>query len=78
MNVIHITWQFETKLITWFGRRKDSDFLDLEFLLLNYGDEIVKWSQFLDKNKRETFYDVYNAATEDKVMCKAVKKTLSL
>lgn len=78
MNVIHITWQFETKLIAWFGRSKDSDFRDLEFLLLNYGDEIVKWSRFLDKNRREIFYAVYEAATEDKVLCKAVKKTLAL
>ncbi|OAX82951.1 hypothetical protein ACJ72_02702 [Emergomyces africanus] len=78
VNVIHITWQVETKLTTWFGRRKESDFQDLEFLLLNFGSEIVKWSQFLDKNMRETFYDIYDVATEDKEMCKAVKKTLSL
>ncbi|KAK2767467.1 hypothetical protein FQN54_003623 [Arachnomyces sp. PD_36] len=78
VNVIHITWQFETKLIAWFGRRKHSDLLDLEFLLLRYGDEIVKWSQFLDIGKRRTFFEIYSASSEDKVMCEAIKKTLSL
>ncbi|OJD18977.1 hypothetical protein AJ78_01005 [Emergomyces pasteurianus Ep9510] len=78
VNVIHTTWQVETKLTTWFGRRKESDFQDLEFLLLNYGSEIVKWSQFLDKSMGETFYSIYDVVTEDKERCKDVKKTLSL
>lgn len=44
VNVIHITWQVETKLTAWFARRKHSDFLDLVFLLTRYGHEIAKWS----------------------------------
>ncbi|PGG97166.1 hypothetical protein AJ79_09303 [Helicocarpus griseus UAMH5409] len=78
VNVIHITWQVETKLAAWFGRRKESDFQDVAWLLLNYGDEIKEWSQFLEKDARETFYAVYEATTEDKEMCKVVKETLSL
>ena len=37
MNVIHITRQVETKLTAWFARKKNSDFLDLVFLLPMYG-----------------------------------------
>ena len=77
MNVIHITWQVETKLTAWFSRRKNSDLLDLDFLLTKYGGEIAKWSQFLDKNMRETFYAVYSSG-ENKTKCEAVKKMLSL
>lgn len=78
MNVIHITWQVETKLTAWFARRKDSDFLDLVFLLTIYGGEIAKWSQFLDKNMRESFYGVYGSGEKNKTRCEAVKKMLSL
>ena len=78
MNVIHITWQVETKLTAWFARRKHLDFLNLVFLLTSYGREIAKWSRFLDKNMRETFYQVYGSGEEDKARCEAVKKMLSL
>lgn len=78
MKVIHLTWQVEGKLIAWFSRRKDSDFLDLEFLLQAYGDQIEKWSEHLDENMRETFYAVYDSGTENKTKCEAVRKTLSL
>ncbi|KAJ5274593.1 hypothetical protein N7497_005196 [Penicillium chrysogenum] len=78
VNVIHITWQVETKLTAWFSRRKNSDFLDLEFLLTAYRGEIAKWSQFLDKNMRETLYAVYSSGEKNKTKCEAVKKTLSL
>ncbi|KAK2809404.1 hypothetical protein FQN50_003863 [Emmonsiellopsis sp. PD_5] len=78
VNVIHITWQFETKLTTWFGRRKDSDFQDLEFLLLTYGDEIASWSQFLDQRQRETFYAVYDAASPNQQRSNEVRTILSL
>lgn len=55
VNVIHITWQVETKFTAWFARRKNSDYLDLVFLLNIYGREIAQWSQFLDKKMREDF-----------------------
>ncbi|EFR01963.1 hypothetical protein MGYG_04964 [Nannizzia gypsea CBS 118893] len=78
VNVIHITWQVETKLTAWFSNRKLSDLLDLQFLLETYKNEIAGWSQFLDKNMRETFYAVYVAAVEDEEKCNAAKVTLSL
>lgn len=78
MNVIHITWQVETKLTAWFARRKHSDFLDLVFLLTRYGREIAKWSGFLDKNMRESFYQVYVAGEENEARREALKKMLSL
>ncbi|KOS48672.1 hypothetical protein ACN38_g428 [Penicillium nordicum] len=48
VNVIHITWQFETKRTAWFASGKHSGFLDLVFLFTRYG-------QFLDKNMRQGF-----------------------
>ncbi|KAE8152834.1 hypothetical protein BDV25DRAFT_137507 [Aspergillus avenaceus] len=78
VKVIHITWQVESKLTAWFGRRKNSDFLDLVFLLKNYGDEIAEWSQHLDKNMREIFYQVYISNEKDKTGQEAAKKILSL
>ena len=78
MNVIHITWQVETKLTTWFGRRKYSDFLDLVFLLTTYSREITKWSKFLDKNMRDRFYHVYSSGEENETRREIVKKILSL
>lgn len=77
-NVIHITWQVQTKLSVWFGGRKDSDYQDLVFLVSQYGHEIVKWSKHLKKDHRETFYAIFDAATEGQEMCKAVKEILSL
>ncbi|EEH22514.2 hypothetical protein PABG_04725 [Paracoccidioides brasiliensis Pb03] len=41
VDVIHITWQVETKLATWFSGRKNSDFEDLKFLLVKYAAEIA-------------------------------------
>ncbi|EFE37912.1 hypothetical protein TRV_07402 [Trichophyton verrucosum HKI 0517] len=78
VKVIHITWQVETKLNAWFSNRKLSDLLDLQFLLETYKNEIARWSQFLDKDMRETFYAVYIAAVEDEEKCKVAKETLSL
>lgn len=78
MNVIHLTWQVEGKLTAWFSRRKDSDFRDMEFLLLTYGEEISKWSENLDKDMRAAFYEIYDAEKEDKLMSEAMKKMLSL
>ncbi|EZF35987.1 hypothetical protein TMEN_5659 [Trichophyton mentagrophytes] len=78
VKVIHITWQVETKLSAWFSNRKLSDLLDLQFLLDTYKNEISRWSQFLDKDMRETFYAVYVAAVEDEEKCKVAKETLSL
>lgn len=78
VKVIHITWQVETKLAAWFGRRKESDFEDIVFLLRSYPDEIVKWSRSLDRNQRETFYQVYGAAAENEEASREVKKTLFL
>ncbi|PWY91807.1 hypothetical protein BO94DRAFT_512834 [Aspergillus sclerotioniger CBS 115572] len=78
VNVIHITWQVEIKLTAWFARRKHSDFLDLVFLLTTYGREIAKWSQYLDRNMRESFYQVYGSSKEKETNCEAVKKMLSL
>lgn len=78
MNVIHITWQVETKLTAWFARKKNSDFLDLVFLLNIYGDEIVQWSQHLDEKMREDFYEVYGSDEKNKERREVVKKVLSL
>jgi len=78
VTVIHITWQVETKLTAWSARRKNSDYLDLVFLLSTYGDEIAQWSQYLDKKMRENFYEVCDTDPENKEMCEAVKKVLSL
>lgn len=78
VNVISVPWQVETKLTAWFSRRKNSDFEDFTFLLLNNGHEIAKWSQFLNENMRETLYAVYEVETGDREMCDKVKKILSL
>ncbi|PGH20795.1 hypothetical protein AJ80_03422 [Polytolypa hystricis UAMH7299] len=78
VKVIELAWQVEGKLITWFSRRKHSDFLDLVFLLLKYDNKISKWSENLNKDMRVAFYDIYDADTEDETMCKAMKKRLSL
>ncbi|BCR83523.1 uncharacterized protein ACHE_10925A [Aspergillus chevalieri] len=78
VNVIHITWQVETKLTAWFARRKDSDFLDLGFLLVTYGREIAQWSQFLDRKMREDFCVVYGSYEKNKKRFEEVKKVLSL
>ncbi|KAH6628868.1 hypothetical protein F5144DRAFT_580340 [Chaetomium tenue] len=78
VSVIHLNWQVECKLSTWMGRKKTSDYRDLQHLFLKYGDHIKTVSQYLDLESRKEFYEIYKAHRTDEGMRAYMKDVLQL
>lgn len=76
--VIGLAWQVEGKLAAWISRRKTSDFDDLVFLCGAYGDTIREWSQHLNLDFRQQFYEVYTLVQNDAKILERTKQILSL